>query len=346
MTEGAGARASLRVGIVGCGAVGTKRARRPRPRRARRLLRRRIHGRRTLCRDGSAGAHAPRSTSCSRLEPDVVVVAVTHDALADNACRALRCGRARPRGEAGRDRRAQTSTAIAETAEAGGRLVKVGFNHRFHPAISQRVAEAALGPVRADHCTCAAATATAGASATSASGAPTAPAPAAASWSIRGCTCSTSATALLGPLPLHCALLRTAFWPMDVEDNAVADPRRTRVAGPWAMLHASWTEWKNLFSLEVYCATGEAAGRRARRLLRRAAAASSSRCGPSWGRRTSRSSTFPSDDTSWAREWAAFTEAIVAGDDRPLGGDLQSARYGWSCIEDAYARAERGAVRA
>ena len=56
--------------------------------------------------------------------------------------------------------------------------------------------------------------------------------------------------------------------------------------------------------------------------------------------------TFPSDDTSWAREWAAFTEAIVAGDDRRLGGDLQSARYGWSCIEDAYARAERGAVRA
>ena len=67
---------------------------------------------------------------------------------------------------------------------------------------------------------------------------------------------------------------------------------------------------------------------------------------PELGRRTSRRSSFPSDDASWAREWAAFTAAVSAGDDRPLEGDLQSARYGWSCIEDAYAGAERGGVRA
>ncbi len=31
---------------------------------------------------------------------------------------------------------------------------------------------------------------------------------------------------LLGPLPLHSALLRTSFWDMPVEDNAVLDARR------------------------------------------------------------------------------------------------------------------------
>ena len=56
---------------------------------------------------------------------------------------------------------------------------------------------------------------------------------------------------LLGPLPLHAALLRTEFWPMDVEDNAVSSSA-TKI-WPWTLFHASWTEWKNLFSLEVFC---------------------------------------------------------------------------------------------
>ncbi len=59
---------------------------------------------------------------------------------------------------------------------------------------------------------------------------------------------------LAGPLPLHSALLRTQFWDAPVEDNAaliLGEPRAR--TGPWAMLHVSWTEWKNLFSLEMFC---------------------------------------------------------------------------------------------
>ncbi len=63
---------------------------------------------------------------------------------------------------------------------------------------------------------------------------------------------------LAGPLPLHSALLRTQFWDTPVEDNAalilgVADDR----TAPWAMLHVTWTEWKNTFSLEIYCRTAK-----------------------------------------------------------------------------------------
>ena len=45
--------------------------------------------------------------------------------------------------------------------------------------------------------------------------------------------------------------------------GAAAGRARRRARRPWALLHASWTEWKNLFSLEVYCRTGKLAGRRA-----------------------------------------------------------------------------------
>ena len=63
---------------------------------------------------------------------------------------------------------------------------------------------------------------------------------------------------LLGPLPLHSALLRTQFWDTQVDDNAalILGERDSRTA-PWAMLHVTWTEWKNLFSLEIYCRTAK-----------------------------------------------------------------------------------------
>ena len=45
---------------------------------------------------------------------------------------------------------------------------------------------------------------------------------------------------------------------MPVEDNAalILGEAQGRTA-PWAMLHVTWTEWKNLFSLEVYCRTAK-----------------------------------------------------------------------------------------
>ncbi len=60
---------------------------------------------------------------------------------------------------------------------------------------------------------------------------------------------------LLGPLPLHSALLRTSFWDTPVEDNAALLLGERAPPAPWAMLHVTWTEWKNLFSLEIYCRT-------------------------------------------------------------------------------------------
>lgn len=60
---------------------------------------------------------------------------------------------------------------------------------------------------------------------------------------------------LLGDLKVDYASTPTYFWKMDVEDNAflVLKDSKSRIA----FLHASCTEWKNLFSLEVYGTTGK-----------------------------------------------------------------------------------------
>lgn len=53
-----------------------------------------------------------------------------------------------------------------------------------------------------------------------------------------------------GGLPLHCdyGLTTTEFWDSRVEDNAVV---RIFNCKAWALLQASWTEWKNTFQFEL-----------------------------------------------------------------------------------------------
>jgi predicted dehydrogenase len=48
---------------------------------------------------------------------------------------------------------------------------------------------------------------------------------------------------------------RTFFWKMPVEDNAFF--LLQTVTGQVAFLHVSWTEWKNLFSFEIYGRQGK-----------------------------------------------------------------------------------------
>jgi predicted dehydrogenase len=140
---------------------------------------------------------------------------------------------------------------------------------------------------------------------------------------------------VVGPLPLHSALLRTSFWEMPVEDNAAlllaaADERR----GPWATLNASWSEWKNEFAFEIYCRTakiqvsglGGSYGQETLRIWRMR---------PEMGPPDLEEIVFGGPDASWAAEWAHFRDAIERDDDGLLG-DLVSARYGLEIVTGAY----------
>lgn len=331
----------LRVAIVGCGLIGAKRAEALGPDE-------KLVG----CHDIDAKAsqalamrHGCRAcvtlAELLQLEPDVVIVATVHDRLAAIAEQALACG-----AHVLVEKPAGLSTAeidrLLDRQQASGRLVKVGFNHRFHPGIARAAEEVHSGRhgelmhIRARY---------------GHGGRPGYD----REWRCdrersgggelidQGMHLLDLSNWLAGPLPLHCALLRTQFWDTSVEDNAaliLGEPQLQRA--PWAALHVSWTEWKNLFSIEVFCRTAkiqvDGLGRSygPQRL-------SIYRMSPELGPPRTAVFEYPDEDGTWRSEWQHFAEAVRAEDGRALLGDLSAARDAWAQVEAAYASA--GAYR-
>ena len=333
----------LRVAIVGCGLIGVKRA-----------AALSTDDRLLACHDvdGRAGERLAQWFGCEACEtfeelldlsPDVVVVATTHDQLARLATRALAAGRhvlvEKPAGVSA----AQVDRLI-ECGRASGRLVKVGFNHRFHPGIARAAEEVHSGRhgdlmhlrARYGH----------GGRIGYEREWRAAPERAGGGELIdQGMHLLDLTHWLAGPLPLHSALLRTHFWNTPVEDNAalILGQAHSRTE-PWAMLHVSWTEWKNLFSLEIYCRTAKI---QVDGLVRSYGPQRLTiyRMGPELGPPEVREVAYPDEDRSWEGEWASFTRAIDADDERLLSGDLRDASYAWRQIEAAYAAGPYAAMR-
>ena len=325
----------LRVGIAGCGLIGGKRAEALRD-----------DDSLVACFDVNdeaceALAERYRATACASmaelltLSPDVVIVSVTHDRLARLTEEALLAGAhvlvEKPAGVS-----AAQIDRLIDCQRASGRLVKVGFNHRFHPAIARAVAEVHSGEhgdlmhlrARYGH-----------------GGRPgydrewrAQPALSGGGELVdQGMHLLDLTHWLAGPLPLHSALLRTEFWDMPVEDNAALIlGERTSRRAPWAMLHVSWTEWKNLFSLEIYCRTAKlqvdglarSYGPQRLRIFR---------MGPELGPPAVEEQLYEQEDESWSAEWRHFAAAIQGDAGGELSGSLADARYAWTQIETAYA---------
>jgi predicted dehydrogenase len=178
---------------------------------------------------------------------DLVVVATTHDQLAPVAMQAVERGKhvliEKPGGVSSAELR-----RISDAAVANGRLVHIGFNHRFHPSLiksHQLIRVGEYGDLlwvrgryghggrpgyekewRADR---------------SKSGG--------GELVDQGSHLIDLVRFLVGEVELAFADTPTLYWPMEVEDNAFIALRPAN--GGLAWLHASWTEWKNLFSLEV-----------------------------------------------------------------------------------------------
>jgi len=333
---------ALRVGIVGCGLIGRKRAAA-------------LDGDRLVAccdvlpaaaqalGDEYAAAVADGVDDVLAHTPDVVIVAVPHDQLAKIAVRALAGGAhvlvEKPAGIGTAD-----VDLIATAAEQHRRRVKVGFNHRFHPALDRLIAEASSG--RFGDIMFARARYGHGGRLGYENEWRMDPGLSGGGEMIdQGMHLLDLYYALLGPLPLASSLLRTQYWDAPVEDNAVVvlgelDARDA----PWGTFHVSWTEWKNLFSLELYCRTGKLtvdglAGSYGPQELRIYSMK------PELGPPDVEHLTFPAGDGSWVSEWRHLRQALVADDGRPLHGDLQSARYAWGCVEAAYAANGYPAVR-
>ena len=125
--------------------------------------------------------------------------------------------------------------------------------------------------------------------------------------------------------------VETSFWPMEVEDNAFGIVRTGNEAT--ASFHVSWTNWKNIFSFEIFGAEG---------YLRVEGLGGS--YGPEtleFGRRRKEGGVpdierneFPAEDVSWKLEWQDFLSAIK-GKRRAVGDGIDGLRAN-EAIEAVY----------
>lgn len=319
-----------RVGIVGCGRVGAKRARAlgdsrlvavadNDPDRARALA-----GQAEGC-----VAEADWRAMVKRPDVEVVIVATTHDSLAAVTQAAVDAGK-HVLVEKPAARRPSELGAVAAAARERGVVVRVGFNHRFHPALRQAramVEDGAVGPlmyVRARY---------------GHGGRPgyerewrAQPEVAGGGELLdQGVHLIDLARWFAGDLALVGGHLGTFFWDMPVEDNAFVLLRSP--AGQVAWLHASWTEWKNLFSFEIFGRAGKlqvdglGGSYGVERLTHY-------RMRPEMGPPDTVDWEYPGDDPSWSAEYASFVEATLGRG--TANATLEDAAAALTIVQQAY----------
>jgi predicted dehydrogenase len=240
--------------LVGCGLVGRKRAAALAPGQLQvacdvvEARAREVAGHSPGCRVVSGYAEA---VACA--EATVVVVATTNAELAPVALAAVRAGKHVLVEKPGAVSVAQLEEVQGE-AESHGVLVRLGYNHRFHPALlkaRELVDAGVLGPLlflrgryghggrlgyeqewRAD------------------------PARSGGGELLdQGVHLIDLAGWFLGDFTRVDGHAVTSYWSMAVDDNAFLSLRTASDQTAW--LQVSCTEWKNLFSLELYGRTGK-----------------------------------------------------------------------------------------
>lgn len=133
-----------------------------------------------------------------------------------------------------------------------------------------------------------------------------------------------------GNVELAFSELRTEFWDMDVEDNAYIALRTA--GGGWAWLHASWSEWKNTFSFEISLrrakleVTGLGGSYGPERL-------SLYEMGPGLGPPNTTSWEWPPGDDSWSLEIQDVLAEI--GGESSVGADIHDAVAAFRIIHEA-----------
>ncbi len=133
--------------------------------------------------------------------------------------------------------------------------------------------------------------------------------------------------------------VETQCWPMEVEDNAYGIMKTSQDIT--AAFHVGWTNWRDIFSFEIF---GDAGYLRAEGL--------GGSCGTEsleFGRRREGGGVpdiehefFPVEDVSWSAEWKAFLSAI-RGNSTALGDAVDGLRA-HEVVEALYASSKMGRV--
>jgi predicted dehydrogenase len=333
---------TIGVAIVGCGRVGRRRADAA------------AADARTVIRavadpDGGAAEAVAVATGAvvvggweaavSSPEVELVVVATPNAYLVPVAEAALAAGRhvlmEKPMG-----RSLAEAERLAAAASVSGRVLKVGFNHRYHPGIGELLGVVRSGRLgrlvhvlaRYGH-----------------GGRPGLEREWRADPDLaggghlldQGVHLVDLLNALAGVPAEAVAFLRTAVWPIEpLEDNAYAMFRYGD--GTVAQLQVSMTQWKNRFSLEVVGERGSVAveglggsyGDERLVLTRRRLEGGV----PQVAERT-----YPGPDVSWVAEWEDFVGAVVDGRS-PRHGSPEDGVAAMRMIDALYRSARAGGV--
>jgi len=299
----------LQFAIIGCGLIGRKRAASLRPGQLRYTCDLDA-GRAAELALKAPGCVAITDFSIALADPAVnaVIVATLNNSLAPIALAAVQAGKHVLVEKPGALNAAQLREVLATAAKSDVR-VRLGYNHRFHPAL-QKAREifdsGVLGPMmflrgryghggrkgydrewRAD------------------------PKLSGGGELIdQGVHLIDLAGWFLGEFTTIVGHAATYFWKMPVDDNAFLSLRTA--SGQTAWLHVSCTEWKNLFSLEIYVRDGKIA------IDGLGGSYGPERCTyykmlPQMGPPEITVWDFPAGDQSWKLELAAFEEDIRTG---------------------------------
>lgn len=319
------------VAIIGCGLIGSKRAAALKgarlvtcadavPERAQALASR-------------FGAVAERTwlDVLQRDDVDVVVVATVNSALAEIAAAALRAEK-HVLVEKPAARFVEELDRVIEARDASGRCARVGFNHRYHPALQKAqelfrsgvLGEAMFVRARYGH----------GGRVGYESEWRANPEVSGGGELIdQGVHLIDLARLFLGDFTIVEGEARTLYWPMPVDDNAFLHLRTP--GGQTAFLHASCTEWKNLFCLEFYGRDGKVQidGLGGSYGVERI---TWYRMLPEMGPPETMAWEYPGADRSWELEMSEFLEDIHLR--RPSSASLEDARAALVIVETIYRR--------
>jgi predicted dehydrogenase len=262
---------------------------------------------------------------------DIVIVAVTPEWLPVISLAALEAGKHLLVEKPGA-RSAAEIAPVAAAARLHGRIAKVGFNHRFHPAVLKAKEIIDIGGVgtlmflrgRYGH-----------------GGRPGYE----REWRCQpeisgggelldqGSHLIDLSRWFLGDLTLMYAATPTFFWDTTVDDNCFLVLQAKD--GQLAWLHASWSEWKNMFSFEIYGRTGKLAieglggSYGVERLTHYAML-------PEMGPPETTTWEYPRPDSSWITEVRHFVAAIREGQDSI--SNLDDTHAVLTIIDQAYER--------
>lgn len=265
---------------------------------------------------------------------DIVIISTIHKFLAEIAIEAIKNNKhiliEKPVAK-----NLKEIEEIVKTAKGKNLKIKVGYNHRFHPAIMKAkeiVKNGEIGPLmfirgryghggRKDYQN---------------------------EWRAfkdtsgggelldQGSHLIDLSRFFVGNFSSAIGYAKTFFWDMEVEDNCFAILKNNM--GQMAFLHASWTQWKNLFSFEVFCKKGQLnidglGGSYGTETL------TFYKMKPEFGIPDKQVFEFPGEDLSWKLEMENLLSAIKK--DTPINGTLGDAYEVMKIVEKIYKWSEQ-----